>query len=103
MTTFIKNATNTLVTINDLGHSIGPNEIVNAADCCNEIEMAKSDDLISKIASGILVVNDGSSDDTARTARQAGAIVISHKKNKGKSSCIKTRQSSKIGNRQKKP
>jgi len=62
MTTFIKNATNTLVTINDLGHSIGPNEIVNAADCCNEIEMAKSDDLISKIASGILVVNDGTKD-----------------------------------------
>ena len=38
----------------------------------------------------ILVVDDGSSDDTARTARQAGAIVISHKNNKGKSSGIKT-------------
>ena len=38
----------------------------------------------------ILVVDDGSSDDTARTARQAGAVVISHKKNKGKSSGIKT-------------
>jgi len=37
-----------------------------------------------------LVVDDGSSDDTARTARQAGAIVISHKENKGKSSGIKT-------------
>ena len=38
----------------------------------------------------VLVVDDGSSDDTARTARQAGAIVISHKNNKGKSSGIKT-------------
>lgn len=38
----------------------------------------------------VLVVDDGSTDDTAKIAKQAGAIVISHKNNKGKSSGIKT-------------
>ena len=32
----------------------------------------------SRYVDKILVVDDGSSDDTARTARQAGATVISH-------------------------
>ena len=38
----------------------------------------------------VLVVDDGSMDDTATIAKQAGAIVISHKKNQGKSIAIKT-------------
>jgi len=38
----------------------------------------------------ILVVDDGSIDDTARIAKNGGAIVISNKSNKGKSSSIKT-------------
>ena len=38
----------------------------------------------------ILVVDDGSIDDTARIAKNGGAIVISHKSNQGKSSSIKT-------------
>ena len=38
----------------------------------------------------VLVVDDGSSDDTAKIAMQAGAVVIKHKKNGGKSSGIKT-------------
>ncbi|UCD13705.1 MAG: glycosyltransferase family 2 protein, partial [Thermoplasmatales archaeon] len=38
----------------------------------------------------VLVVDDGSSDDTAKIAKDAGAVVIAHKKNKGKSSGIKT-------------
>ena len=38
----------------------------------------------------VLVVDDGSSDDTAEIAREAGATVISHKKNGGKSAGIKT-------------
>jgi glycosyltransferase involved in cell wall biosynthesis len=38
----------------------------------------------------ILVVDDGSSDDTARVAREAGAVVISHEINRGKSAGIKT-------------
>jgi len=38
----------------------------------------------------VLVVNDGSSDDTAKIAKEAGATVISHKENRGKSAGIKT-------------
>ena len=38
----------------------------------------------------VLVVNDGSSDDTAKIAKEAGATVISHKTNRGKSGGIKT-------------
>jgi len=38
----------------------------------------------------VLIVNDGSSDDTAKIAKEAGATVISHKKNGGKSAGIKT-------------
>jgi len=38
----------------------------------------------------VLVVDDGSSDDTARRAREAGAEVIVHPKNRGKGESIKT-------------
>ena len=38
----------------------------------------------------VLVVDDGSNDDTAKIARAAGARVILHKKNFGKSKAIKT-------------
>ena len=38
----------------------------------------------------VLVVDDGSTDDTVRVAKEAGATVISHKTNKGKSAGIKT-------------
>ncbi len=38
----------------------------------------------------VLVVDDGSTDDTAKIAKEAGATVISHKRNGGKSPAIKT-------------
>ena len=38
----------------------------------------------------VLVVDDGSNDDTAKIAEEAGALVVSHKKNRGKSVGIKT-------------
>ena len=38
----------------------------------------------------VLVVDDGSGDDTAKVAKKAGARVISHKMNRGKSVAIKT-------------
>ncbi len=38
----------------------------------------------------VLVVDDGSSDDTVKIAKKAGARVISHKMNRGKSVAIKT-------------
>jgi glycosyltransferase involved in cell wall biosynthesis len=38
----------------------------------------------------VIVVNDGSSDQTAQNALDAGAMVINHSKNKGKGAAIKT-------------
>ena len=38
----------------------------------------------------VLVVDDGSTDDTAKIAKEAGATVVSHKRNGGKSPAIKT-------------
>jgi glycosyltransferase involved in cell wall biosynthesis len=38
----------------------------------------------------VLVVDDGSSDETKKIAKEAGAIVISHRKNKGKGASIRT-------------
>ncbi len=43
-----------------------------------------------KIVNEVLVVDDGCSDDTSIIAKQAGATVISHKVNKGKSQALKT-------------
>jgi glycosyltransferase involved in cell wall biosynthesis len=37
----------------------------------------------------ILVINDGSTDDTAKIAKSAGAYILSHKKNYGKSTALK--------------
>jgi glycosyltransferase involved in cell wall biosynthesis len=59
--------------------------------CYNEESTIGSVILESKkYAKNILVVDDGSKDDTVDIARQAGAKVISHKKNMGKSAAIKT-------------
>ena len=38
----------------------------------------------------VLVIDDGSSDDTAKIAKEAGAIIITHETNKGKGNAIKT-------------
>ena len=38
----------------------------------------------------VIVVDDGSSDDTARTAEEAGALVIVHEQNQGKAQAINT-------------
>ena len=49
-------------------------DVINSLDCINEI----------------IVVDDGSSDDTANVAQKVGATVILHSKNKGKGAAIKT-------------
>ena len=41
-------------------------------------------------ASPVVVVDDGSTDDTAARARAAGAIVIRHEQNRGKGCAIRT-------------
>ncbi|MGH6655025.1 MAG: glycosyltransferase family 2 protein [Actinocrinis sp.] len=38
----------------------------------------------------VLVVDDGSADQTARTAREAGAIVVRHARNRGKAAAMET-------------
>lgn len=38
----------------------------------------------------ILVVDDGSRDDTAEVARRAGALVVSHERNRGKGAALRT-------------
>jgi len=62
MTTYIKNNTETVITIDDLGVTMPPGEIKNTAECCNAIELAKSNDIINKIALELLIVNDGDKD-----------------------------------------
>jgi len=43
-----------------------------------------------KYVDEVLVVDDGSTDDTAEVAEEAGAVVVSHGVNKGKGSAVKT-------------
>jgi len=43
-----------------------------------------------KIHSKVLVVDDGSTDKTAALAKKAGALVLTHKKNKGKGAAART-------------
>jgi glucosyl-3-phosphoglycerate synthase len=50
------------------------------------VKVVKSLDYIKEV----IVVDDGSADQTARVAQEAGAIVINHLKNRGKGAAIKT-------------
>ena len=43
-----------------------------------------------KYVDEVLVVDDGSTDDTVEVARAAGAVVVSHEVNKGKGSAVRT-------------
>ena len=59
--------------------------------CCNEEDTIANVILKSKrFVNEVLVVDDGSSDETKKIAEEAGAIVISHKKNRGKGAAIRT-------------
>jgi len=44
----------------------------------------------AQYVSGVVVVDDGSTDATAARAREAGAIVLQHDRNRGKGSAIRT-------------
>ena len=55
-----------------------------------ESTIAEAIDICKKFASEILVINDGSSDNTEEIARKAGADIITHKKNRGYGGAIKT-------------
>jgi glycosyltransferase involved in cell wall biosynthesis len=59
--------------------------------CCNEEASVGSVVLKTKrFVNQVLVVDDGSSDGTTKVAKDAGAIVISHRKNRGKGAAIRT-------------
>jgi glycosyltransferase involved in cell wall biosynthesis len=59
--------------------------------CCNEEAAIGSVVLKTKrFVNTVLVIDDGSSDDTKKIARDAGATVISHRKNRGKGAAIRT-------------
>jgi glycosyltransferase involved in cell wall biosynthesis len=59
--------------------------------CCNEESTIGSVVLKTKrFVNQVLVIDDGSSDETKKIAKAAGAIVISHRKNKGKGAAIRT-------------
>ncbi|MFA5102299.1 MAG: glycosyltransferase family 2 protein [Candidatus Thermoplasmatota archaeon] len=59
--------------------------------CCNEEATIGSVVLKTKrFVNEVLVIDDGSSDETKRIAKEAGANVISHKKNRGKGAAIRT-------------
>ena len=58
--------------------------------CYNEEATIASVVLKAKQHVEVVVINDGSIDDTARIAEYAGATVISHKRNGGKTSAVKT-------------
>jgi glycosyltransferase involved in cell wall biosynthesis len=59
--------------------------------CYNEEQSIGSVILKTKrYVNQVLVVDDGSNDETKKIAKDAGAVVISHKKNKGKGAAIRT-------------
>jgi len=59
--------------------------------CCNEeVTVANVILKTKRFVDQVLVVDDGSSDETKKISEEAGAIVISHKKNRGKGAAIRT-------------
>jgi glycosyltransferase involved in cell wall biosynthesis len=59
--------------------------------CCNEEATVANVILKTKrFVNEVLVVDDGSTDETSKIAKEAGATVINHKKNRGKGAAIRT-------------
>lgn len=70
-----------------------PSGIAAVIPAMNEAERIAATVASTKLIPGvdlIMVVDDGSSDDTGTAARRAGAEVITHRKNKGKAAAMMT-------------
>jgi hypothetical protein len=60
--TIIKNNTDTFLTIEDLGITIPPRDVVNISKIIDEIDLVRSDDIIRLITSDQVIINDGFQD-----------------------------------------
>lgn len=59
--------------------------------CCNEEATIGSVILQTKrFVNHVVVIDDGSTDETRKIAQEAGAIVLSHRRNRGKGAAIRT-------------
>jgi glycosyltransferase involved in cell wall biosynthesis len=69
----------------------GAANIIAAIPCFNEERCIGSVVLKTKrFVDQVIVIDDGSTDETARIAESAGAVVIRHERNQGKGAAIKT-------------
>lgn len=74
-------------------HMFTPERATVVIPCFNEREnigRVARECLKSQLFTEVIVVDDGSSDGSAEEARQAGARVVRHRKNKGKGAAIKS-------------
>jgi glycosyltransferase involved in cell wall biosynthesis len=62
--------------------------LVPAYDCARTIAAVVRD--VAELCPAVLVIDDGSSDDTATIAREAGARVIRHEANRGKGAALRS-------------
>ncbi|WP_432492399.1 glycosyltransferase [Kineococcus gypseus] len=64
--------------------------VVPAKDEAERIGATVTALLAMPVADLVVVVDDGSADGTARLAREAGALVVAHERNRGKAAAVRT-------------
>ena len=64
----IRNTTNTVITIDDLSITIPPMEEIDILESLSKQDLAVSNDILSLIVSGDLIINDGNKDYTSSEA-----------------------------------
>jgi|YelNatPaOPRAMG01_1025707.scaffolds.fasta_scaffold00008_148 glycosyltransferase involved in cell wall biosynthesis len=64
--------------------------VIPAYQCAGQVGAVVREVQEELAGSGIIVVDDGSGDGTAEAARNAGAVVLSHPRNRGKGAALRT-------------